>query len=341
MRAVVFDHFGDSAALAWREVPTPEPGPGEVLVRVAYVGVNRLDVMARAGEVGAIPLPHISGSEVAGIVVQGGAGTRIASGTRVAVAPYLYCGQCEFCLKGQETLCLQSDILGLNSQGGYAEYVVAPERSLVPLPDGVSERDAAAVALSAVTAWHMLVDQVRIKPGDVVLVWAAGSGVGSAAIQIARLLGARVIATAGSDAKLERAVRELGAEWAVNYQREDVFQRVRDITGKRGVDVVFEHLGQDTMATSLRCLARGGAVVTCGTLTGREATVDLWSLFAKELRLLGSYGGTRENLRRLLELVREGRLRPVIDQEFSLRDAAEAQRRLVRREQFGKILLIP
>ncbi|MCY0899216.1 MAG: zinc-binding dehydrogenase [Firmicutes bacterium] len=341
MKAVIFESFGDVSTLQYREVATPEPGPGEALIKVSRVGVNRLDLMARQGEVGPLPLPHISGSEVSGVVAAIGPGVQIATGTRVAVAPYLYCGRCEYCLKGQETLCLKSDILGLRSQGGYAEYVVVPEASLVPIPEGVTDSAAAAVALSAVTAWHMLVDQVRIKPGDIVLVWAAGSGVGSAAVQIARLHGARVIATAGSDAKLDAAVNNLGADWAINYRREDVYERVRAITGKRGVDVVFEHLGRDTMATSLRCLARGGTIVTCGTLTGREAVVDLWSIFAKELKVIGSYGGTRANLQRLLQLVREARFRPVIDQELPLQDAARAHQRMANREQFGKILLVP
>jgi NADPH:quinone reductase-like Zn-dependent oxidoreductase len=229
----------------------------------------------------------------------------------------------------------------LNAPGGYAEYVVVPESSLVAIPEGVSDSAAAAVTLSTITAWHMLVDRVRIRPGDTVMVWAAGSGVGSAAVQIAQLLGATVIAAAGSDVKLERAMREYGARWGINYQTEDPVQRVREMTHKRGVDVVFEHLGRDTMGQSIRMLARGGRVVTCGTLTGAKAEVDLWALFAKELSLVGAYGGTRNNLRQVLRLVDDGRLKAVIDAEYPLSQASMAQTRMEERAQFGKILLQP
>ncbi|MCL5116310.1 MAG: zinc-binding dehydrogenase [Firmicutes bacterium] len=341
MKAVVFEEFGDVSVLTYREAETPSPGAGEVLVKVSRVGVNRLDLMARGGQVGKIPLPHISGSEVAGVVAAVGPDVSRTVGERVAVAPYLFCGQCEYCVRGDETTCMHSDILGLRSMGGYAEYVVVPERNLVPIPEGVSDSAAAAVTLSTITAWHMLVDRAPVKPGDVVLVWAAGSGVGSAAVQIAQIHGAEVIATAGSDEKVNRAMAEYGAKWGINYQTEDVVERVRAITGKRGVDVVFEHLGQDTMAVSLKVLARGGRVVTCGTLTGPRADVDLWSLFAKELALVGAYGGTRQNLESVLKMVAEGRLKPVIDREYDLRDAGAAQERMADRAQFGKILLVP
>ncbi len=341
MKAMVFEEFGDESVLSFREVPTPEPGPGQVRVKVSRVGVNRLDLMERQGLVGKLAMPHIPGSEVAGVVDKVGAGSAVAPGLRVAVAPYLFCGHCEPCLSGEENVCVSSDILGLRSMGGYAEYVVVPESSLIPIPDGVSDSAAAAVTLSTITAWHMLVEKVRINPGDIVLVWAAGSGVGSAAIQIARLLGAKVIATAGSDDKVKRAMDEFGADWGINYRKDDVAAVVRNITAKRGVDVVFEHLGAETMATSFKCLARGGAVVTCGTLTGTRAEVDLWLVFAKQLRLIGSYGGTRKDLARVLQLVADGRLKPVIDEEISLSEAGRAQRKMAERSQFGKILLVP
>lgn len=341
MKAVVFEEFGDTSVLHEQDMPVPEPGPGQVRVKVSRVGVNRLDLMARQGQVGKLAMPHISGSEVAGTVDAAGPFSAVPVGIRAAVAPYLFCGRCESCLRGDETVCLSSDILGLNSMGGYAEYVVVPETSLVPIPDGVSDSEAAAVTLSTITAWHMLVQAVRVRPGDIVLVWAAGSGVGSAAVQIAQILGASVIATAGSDEKLDRAMSQYGARWGINYRSEDVVKRVREITGKRGVDVVFEHLGADTMASSLRCLARGGAVVTCGTLTGAKAEVDLWSLFAKQLKVVGSYGGTRRDLAAVLKLVAECRLKAVIDTELPLADAAQAQARMANRAQFGKILLAP
>ncbi|NMP24081.1 zinc-binding dehydrogenase [Sulfobacillus harzensis] len=341
MKAVLFDTYGDESVLQYREAATPEPGPGEVRIKVSRVGVNRLDLMARAGQVGQLSLPHISGSEVAGIIDALGPGVDRPLGQRVAVAPYLFCGRCESCLRGDETTCLRSDILGLHSQGGYAEFVVVPETNLVPIPDNVTDSQAAAVTLSTITAWHMLVDRARVRPGDLVLVWAAGSGVGSAAVQIAQLQGAEVIACAGSDDKVRRAQDAYGARWGINYQREDVAERVRAITHKRGVDVVFEHLGQDTIQTSMKCLARGGRTVTCGTLTGPRAAIDLWSLFAKELSLIGAYGGTRENLRDVLEAVSRERLKAVIDREYPLKDAAQAQSRMAERAQYGKILLVP
>lgn len=341
MKAIVFDAYGDTSVLRYTEMERPEPGPGQVRVKVSRVGVNRLDLMARSGQVGELSLPHISGSEVAGTIDEVGPDVALSVGTRVAVAPYLFCGRCESCLRGDETTCVQSDILGLRSQGGYAEYVLVPAANLVTIPDRVSDSEAAALALSTVTAWHMLVDRVRVKPGDIVLVWAAGSGVGSAAIQVARLQGAEVIACAGSDAKVERAQEEFGARWGINYSREDVLKRVREFTGKRGVDVVFEHLGQDTIQTSMKCLARGGRVVTCGTLTGAKAPIDLWALFAKELSLVGAYGGTRDDLRAVLKAADSGRLKAVIDREYPLHEAALAQERMADRAQYGKILLVP
>jgi len=341
MQAAIFESTGDVEVLHVKTVPDPEPGPGEVVVRVEAVGVNRLDLMMREGRVPARPMPHIAGSEVAGTVVAVGAGVTRPLGQRVAVAPYLFCGQCESCLAGHETVCLKGDILGLGSQGGYAEYVVVADHSLIPIPDGVSAEQAAAVTLSTITAWHMLVDKVRIRPGDWVLVWAAGSGVGSAAVQIAKMMGAKVIATAGQPAKVERAMAELGADYGIDYSREDVGLRVRELTQKRGVDVVFEHLGQQTLPTSVRALAREGRIVTCGTLTGNCAEIDVWTLFAKELQIVGSYGGTREDLRQVLQAVAEGRLTPVIDTVWPLTDVQAAHRRMMAREQFGKILLKP
>lgn len=345
MQAVGFRRHGGTEVLErWPDWPDPGLGPGQALVRVRAVGLNRLDLMTRAGLVpGAVRLPHIPGSEVAGELVALGPGSAVGMpvGSRVAVAPYLFCGHCEYCRRGKETLCRFGDILGLGSQGGYAELVAVPAHSLVPLPDAVGYPQAAAVGLATITAWHMLMDRVKIRPGQWVFVWAAGSGVGSAAVQVARLAGARVIAAAGSDAKAAAARERLGAEVVVNYQSEDVAAVVRRVTGKRGVDVVVEHLGQATWETSLAMLARGGTLVTCGSLTGRQGAVDIWNLFAKELRVVGAYGGTRQNLAEVLQLVAEGRLQAVIDQVYPLDQAASAQNRLEQREVFGKLVLQP
>ena len=342
MRATVFHEHGGPEVLRVEELPQPEAGPGQVLVKVGACGVNRLDLWAREGTVRAkVPLPHISGSEVAGEVAAVGPGvTGVQAGQRVVVAPYLHCGQCAYCLAGEETTCLRGDILGMVSQGGYAEYVAVPANSLVPLPDAVSYTDAAAIGLAALTAYHMLVTRARVRAGEDVLVLAAGSGVGSAAVQLAKLAGARVIAAAGSDEKVARA-RELGADEGINYEREDLREAVRRITNRRGVDVVVEHVGQATFAASVASLARNGRLVTCGATTGSEAQFDLWTFFAKQLQFIGGYGGTRGELARLVALTARGQYRPVIHQTYGLDGVAEAQEALTARRQFGKLVVTP
>lgn len=342
MRAMVFHEHGGPDKLRLEEVPIPQIGPDEVLVRVRACGLNRVDLLVRQGQVGVkVHLPHISGSEVAGDVARVGSNVvGVAEGQRVAVAPYLFCGRCEYCLAGQETICLQGNILGLSGNGGYAEYVAAPAANLVPIPDGVSYDAAAAVTLATLTAWHMLVDRARIRAGEDVLVLAAGSGVGSASIQIAKLSGARVIATAGTEEKVKKAL-ELGADEAINYGTHDFLQEVRRITNKRGVDLVVEHVGADTWEKSVGCLARGGRLVTCGRTTGVEGKVNLWQLFAKQISIVGSYGGTRQELQTVLRLLSAGRLQPVIYRSMPLDQAAEAQQLMADRKPFGKLILNP
>ena len=342
MKATIFHEHGGPEVLRVEDVAEPEAGPGQVLVKVGACGVNRLDLWSREGTVRAkVPLPHISGSEVAGEVAAVGAGVAgIEEGQRVAVAPYLHCGQCEYCLAGEETTCLRGDILGMVSQGGYAEYVAVPANSLVPLPNTLSYTDAAALGLAALTAYHMVVTRAKVRPGEHVLVLAAGSGVGSAAAQLARLSGARVIAAAGSDEKVARAL-DLGADEGINYEREDLREAVRRLTNRRGVDVVVEHVGQATFAASVASLARNGRLVTCGATTGSEARFDLWSFFAKQLQFIGGYGGTRGELASLLALAAQGRYRPVIHQTYGLAGVAEAQETLAARRQFGKLVVTP
>lgn len=339
MKAVFFDQHGGPEVLQYGDMPIPEPGPGQALVRVLACGVNRLDVYSRTGRT-KVGLPHISGSEAAGEVVSygGGASGALPPGTRVAIAPYLFCGVCEYCRSGDETVCLRGDILGLASQGAFAEYVVVPVSSLVPLPQGVDANSAAGVGLAMITAWHMLIGRARLRPGETVLVQAAGSGVGSAAIQIAKLAGAHVIATASTSEKLEHA-RRLGADDLINYSELDFAQEVRKLTSKRGVSVVVEHVGASTWEQSVASLAREGRLVICGATTGNEGLTNLWSLFAKELRLIGSYGGTRGDLATVLDLVGQGKLKPVIHRILPLESVAEAQRMLEAREVFGKIVI--
>jgi NADPH:quinone reductase-like Zn-dependent oxidoreductase len=341
MKAAVFHETGGLDVLRIEDVPVPTPGALDVVVKVHACGLNRVDIYSRSGRTRVSPMPHISGSEIAGeIAALGEAVTGLSVGQTVAVAPYLFCGQCEFCRAGEEVLCLKGDIIGLGSQGGFAEYVRVPASSIVPLPTNLDAVSAAAVTLSTITAWHMLTTRAPLQPGQDVLVHAAGSGVGSAAIQIARLYGARVIATAGSDEKLEQA-RKLGADEVINYRREDFLQEVRRITGKRGVDVVVEHVGEESWEKSVACLARKGRLVTCGATTGNTGQTNLWVLFAKEISLIGSYGGTRQDLAEVLKLVSRGQLRPVIHGTYPLSQIAEALRLMEQREQFGKLIITP
>lgn len=343
MKAVTFHDYGPPSVLRYEDVPEPMLGAGEVLIRVQACGVNRLDLLVREGRTPVRPpLPHISGSEVAGEIIEMGLGTSgFAPGQRVVIAPYLSDDRCEFCLSGEETTCIRGDVLGLVSNGGYAEYVKAPISHILPIPDGVPYADAAAMTLSAPTAWHMLFDKARLQPGETVLVLSAGSGVGSAAVQIARLAGARVLATIGSEEKRAQAM-ELGADEVINYNEVGDFSPVvRRLTGKRGVDVVVEHVGTDTWEQSLHSLARNGRLVSCGATSGTSGGVDIWTLFAKQLQVLGSYGGTRDNVRQVLGAVARGDLRAVIHKEIPLSEARAAQEMVERREQFGKLVLKP
>jgi NADPH:quinone reductase-like Zn-dependent oxidoreductase len=345
MKAMVFHELGGSEVLCFEEVPTPQPKADEALIRVHACGVNRLDILVREGisptSPARVPLPHISGSEVAGeIVALGSESSPFHIGQRVVIAPYLCCGTCRQCIRGEEGACPNGDILGLFSNGGFAEYVVAPIASLVPIPDGVRSEAAAAVTLATLTAWHLVVTRGKVQPGEEVLVMAAGSGIGSAALQIARLCGARVIATAGSDYKLERA-RELGADATVNYASGFYADEVKRLTNDRGVDAVVDHIGSPTWAESLRCLATDGRLLICGAMAGTEGRVNIWDLFVHEYSIIGSNGGNRRELAQILELVRWGRLQPVIHAVYPLMELAQAQEALSNRSVFGKILVKP
>lgn len=340
MKAVYFEEHGGREVLKAGEVPRPEPGPGQALLRVLACGVNRLDIYSRTGRT-KVALPHISGSEAAGVVVAYGPGTLmrpVPVGQLAAAAPYLFCGECEYCRLGEETICMRGDILGLNSQGAFAEYAVVPASSLVRVPDGVDAIAAAAVGLATITAWRLVIERAKLRAGETVLVQAGGSGVGSAAIQIAKLAGARVMATVGSGEKLEQA-HLLGANEVINYNELDFVKEVRRLTGKRGVDLVVEHIGAATWEKSLACLARHGRLATCGATTGNEGITNIWALFAKEQEIIGSYGGTRADLATVLRLVAEGRLKPVVARVLPLESMADAQRLIEERNVFGKIVI--
>jgi NADPH:quinone reductase-like Zn-dependent oxidoreductase len=339
MKAVRFHTHGGPEVLRCEDAPDPELAAGEVLVRVRACALNHLDLWERGGlEHVRIPMPHISGSDIAGDVVQSTV-SDVARGQRVMLQPGVSCGRCAECLAGRDNECAAYEVLGYrNHPGGYAELVKVPAQNIVPIPDGIDYIHAAAFPLTFLTAWHMLMTRAQLRRGDDVLVLAAGSGVGQAAIQIARLHGARVFATAGSAEKLERA-RSLGASEVIHHHEQDIADEVRRLTNKRGVDVVIEHVGQATWAKSVRSLARGGRLVTCGATTGADGALNLQALFAKQLSIHGSYMGTKGELLQVARLFFAGEVAPVIDRTFPLADAAAAQQRLEASGQFGKVVL--
>jgi NADPH:quinone reductase-like Zn-dependent oxidoreductase len=340
VKAVRFHEHGGPEVLRFEDAPDPELQPGHVLVRVRACALNHLDLWQRRGlDRVKIPMPHISGADVAGEIVSAGAGAADwPAGTRVMLQPGLSCGRCASCLAGADNFCAKYDVLGYQSAGGYAELVTVPAANVIPLPDAVDFVDAAAFPLSFLTAWHMLVTRAALAERDTVLVLAAGSGVGQAAVQIARAFGARVIATAGNPKKVEQAAG-LGADAVVDHHRDDLVARVRKFTDGRGVDVVVEHVGVATWERSVRCLARGGRLVTCGATTGFDAKLDLRHLFARQLSLIGTYMGGKAELLRAAQLFFRGEVRPIVDRTFALSDAAHAQRHLEAGEQFGKVVL--
>lgn len=342
MKAIVFRRHGGPEVLEYTDAPEPQVNANEVLVRVRAVALNHLDLWVRRGLPGIeIPLPHIPGSDVAGEIAKVGelvAGVKV--GDKVLLAPGVSCGHCTACLGGADNQCRRYTNLGYMIDGGCAEYVKVPAVNAIPIPSGLSFEEAAAVPLVFLTAWHMLAGRARLHAGEDVLVLGAGSGVGSAAIQIAKLLGARVITTTSSDAKKQKA-RELGADEVIDYNRDDVQTEVRRLTGKRGVDVVVEHVGTATWESSVLCLATGGRLVTCGATTGYNAKVDIRYLFSRHLSLLGSYMGSKAELHAVLKFIGQRRLRAVIDRVMPLAECRRAHEILEKREQFGKIVLNP
>jgi len=335
MHAIRFHEHGGPEMLRHEEVPDPVAGPGEALVRVRACALNHLDLWQRRGLPRVtIPLPHISGSDVAGDVVSGDAET----GQRVMLQPGLSCGRCAACVGGRDNECARYDILGYRTDGGYAELVKVPVQNLVPIPPSVGYVEAAAFPLTFVTAWHMLVTRAQVRPGEDVLVLAAGSGVGQAAIQVAALHGARVLATGGDAGKLEQA-RRLGAAEVINHHTQDIAAEVKHLTNRRGVDIVVEHVGHATWESSVRSLAPGGRLVTCGATSGPDAALDLRVLFSRQLSLLGSYMGTKGELLAAARFFFAGRLTPVVDRTFPLAAAADAQQHLEEARHFGKVVL--
>jgi len=340
MRAIVFQQHGGPDVLKYTDAPEPMLRANDVLVRVKACALNHLDLWVRRGLPNVpIPLPHIPGSDIAGEIAKIGADvTTVRVGQKVVLAPLVSCGKCPACVAGLDNRCRQATNLGYMLDGGCAEFVRAPEVNCLPYPENLKWEEAASIPLVFQTAWHMLVGRAELQPAEDVLVLGAGSGVGSAAIQVAKFFGARVIATAGSDEKLAKA-KELGADHLINHKTQKIRDEVRRITNKRGVDVVFEHVGTATWDDSLASLAPSGRLVTCGATTGYDAKVDLRFLFSRQLSLLGSYMGTKSELHTVMKLIAAGRLKPVIDKIFPLAEAAAAHAYLESGAQFGKVVL--
>lgn len=340
MRACQLVATGKPGQFELRELPNLEPKPGEVVVSVRACGLNHLDLWLESGGLPiTVPLPRTPGGEIAGVVQAIGTGvTDWKAGDRVAIQSNIFCGECEFCRRGEESICLRGELLGVVRDGGFAEQVIVPARALVRLPEGVDFRTSAALTLAGSTAMHMLTDRVETAPGSWVLVMAGASGVGSAAIQIARALGARVIST-GSTAAKRALAAQLGAEFVVDASQPHWTGEVRKITGKRGVDLVVEHLGGKVLEEVFLCLARNGAVVTCGATAGRQAQLNLWPFFVKQQRLIGSYGRNRADLAATLDWAAQGKLKPVIQETVPLSGIPQAYARLRQRAVLGKIVM--
>lgn len=342
MKAVVLHEHGGREVLVEQEIDRPIAAPGEVLVQIKAVALNHLDIWVRkGGPAFRLDYPHRLGSEIAGVIAALGEGVdALEVGAKVVVSPGLSCGHCTACLSGRDNLCRHYEILGESCQGGYAEYISVPRENIAPMPAALDFPEAAAGLLTFLTAWQMLVRKGGVQPGQMVLVQGAGSGVGVAATQIARLHGARVIATAGSDEKVAKAI-ELGAEYGINYQSTDFVSEVKRITGKRGVDIVIEHVGGETLAKSVLATCNGGRIVTCGATSGFEAKIDLRHIFFRQIEILGSTMGSKGDLLRILPHFESGALRPIVDRILPLSEAAKAHALLEERAVFGKVVLVP
>ncbi|HET6201451.1 MAG TPA: zinc-binding dehydrogenase [Planctomycetota bacterium] len=343
MRALVIGEHGGIDVLRFEERPVPERGPGDVLVEVKAIGLNHLDTWVRRGVPGhKFPLPLVPGCDGAGVVRETGSlVTHVRPGDRVFLAPGVSCGVCPACVGGRDNLCRRYGILGEMRDGTCAEYVSVPGRNAIPIPEALSFEEAAAFPLAFLTAWHMVVARAGLRPGETVLVHAAGSGVSSAAIQVCGLFGARrILVTAGSEEKLAKA-RDLGATDGILYLERDFAEEVRRITGKRGVDVILDHVGADTFDRNVRSLVPGGRLVLCGATSGYEGKTDLRFVFFKNLSILGSTMGSLAELHEIASHIAAGRLRPVVDSVLPLSEVKEAHRRMGERSLFGKIVLRP
>ena len=341
MKAIVLHNKGDAEQLKLEEFETPKISDDEVLVKVKAASVNHLDVWVRMGHF-PINYPIILGCEGAGDIVEIGKNIKNSKiNDKVVVMPSIPCRQCEFCLAGNDNLCKNAKRIGITVNGCYAEYVKVPQQNLLLMNDKISYEEAASVPITFGTAWRVLTSLAKIKTNETVLIMAAGSGVGTAAIQIAKLAGAKVIAAAGNDEKLDSA-KELGADFLVNYYRNQNFdEEVRYLTNGNGVDVVIEQIGGNILPKSINCLRKGGRLVTLGTTAGNKIEIDVQHFYRNNLIMLGTSGVTQKEIREVFELVKDGKLKPIIDKVFTLKDAALAHKYMEERRNFGKIVLKP
>jgi NADPH:quinone reductase-like Zn-dependent oxidoreductase len=340
MKAVRIHQFGGPEVLTYEDVPDPQTRKDQILIKVRACALNHLDIFVRKGLPG-VKLPHILGSDIAGEVVEVGEYIiGFKSGQRVLLAPMHFCGRCSKCVAGLQNECREFTALGNAVDGGNCELIAVPAVNVIPIPDTLDFNQAASVPLVFLTAWHMLVGRAKVRPGQTVLILGASSGVGIAAIQIARMFHCRVITTAGDEAKLEKG-RQLGADFGINHYKQKISEEVRKITNKEGVDIVLEHVGVATWNESVRSLKPGGTLVTCGATTGFDAGIDLRFLFSRQLNLLGSYMGTMGELHEVLAHVFAGRLKPVVDRVFPLKDLHDAHEYLEKSQMFGKVVVNP
>ncbi|HEX6790374.1 MAG TPA: zinc-binding dehydrogenase [Candidatus Krumholzibacteria bacterium] len=340
MKAIYFETHGGPEVLTLGERPAPALGPGMVRIDVRAASVNHIDMFVRRGMPGLkIALPHIPGCDASGVVSEIGAGvTGLAVGQRVLMNPSISCGTCEFCQRGDVTLCTTYQLVGEHTSGTLCEQIVLPAQNALPFPDSMSFEDAASLPLVFVTAWRMLITRGRLRAAEDVLIHGASAGVGIACIQIAKVAGARVFAVASSDEKLDLC-RSLGADILIHSGKEDVTRRVREITGRRGVDVVVDYVGKATWLSSLQCLCRGGRLVTCGATTGYNPEEDLRHIFYRQLEVIGSTMGSRNELAAPLKLIFAGRMRPVVSAVYPLADTVAAHRAMEARQSLGKLVI--
>ncbi len=342
MNAVALkEHGGPENLVFVRDFPTPEAGPGEILIQVKATAVNRVDLVVRTGYPGLkIPFPHILGGDIAGTVAKVGAGVAgFSTGERVVTWPLIACGNCELCLEGKENLCLNWKYFGMHRHGGYAEYVAAPAASVLKIPQNVTFEDATALGVAGLTAYHAIMTVGELKRSQTFFMWGGSGGVGTIAIQLAKLVGARVIATAGKDEKLSM-LKDLGADFAFNHYTDDIPARVRELAPK-GADLIIDYVGPATFAKSFDLLKKGGSMLLCGILTGRETTFSIHQTYLRHLSVKGLYLGTKAEMSDLLALASQGKVKPVIGSRLPLDEAAKAHTMMAEGEHLGKIVLVP